>query len=220
MINKLKHKLLAPALIAGILISGSSTLFAAENSGSSTDKVWTQVFNGKDLDGWHTVPGGKWFVLDGQIVGIATKEEKRHGLLLSDKRYRDFHLRVEFMSILGNSGLYFRTEKVEHAVGVKGFQAEITPTGFPAAGLYETLGRAWVVQSDKEQVNKLFKKNDWNIMEVLAVGGNIQVRLNGSQVCEVKDDTGRPEGHLGVQLHGSIDMDVRFRKVEIMEIAP
>ncbi|AKJ64387.1 DUF1080 domain-containing protein [Kiritimatiella glycovorans] len=180
--------------------------------------TWVPLFNGENLDGWHALPGGTWFVLDGQIIGIGTHESKSHALLISDKRYRDFHLRVEFMSVLGNSGLYFRTERVDHPVAVKGFQAEICPAGFPVGGLYETLGRAWVAHSDREEVNAVFKKYDWNVMEVRAVGGDIQVVLNGKKVCEVKDDPGLPEGYIGLQLHGNADLDVRFRTIEIMEI--
>ena len=34
---------------------------------------WTPLFNGKDLTGWHTMPGGKWEVVDGAITGISEK---------------------------------------------------------------------------------------------------------------------------------------------------
>jgi hypothetical protein len=74
---------------------GGAILTNAEFS----DFVVRLEFNGKDLDGWHALPGCKWFVLDGQLIGIGTKEEKRHSLLLSDKRYKNFRVRVEFMSI-------------------------------------------------------------------------------------------------------------------------
>ena len=197
---------------AAVAVSGLPVL-------ASANEGWVPLFNGKDLDGWHALPGGNWFVLDGQLIGIGTKEEKRHSLLLTNKRYKDFRLRVEFMSVLGNSGLYFRTEKVDHAVGVKGFQAEIAPTGLANGGLYETLGRAWVVQPDREVIKTLFKQYDWNTMEVVAIGGDIQVILNGTIVCEVKDDPGLPEGYLGLQMHGNGDMDIRFRSIEISEIS-
>lgn len=181
-------------------------------------KELVPLFNGKNLDGWHALPGGDWSVQDGQLVGKCSKDEPRHGLLVSDRRYKDFHIRVEFLSTLGNSGLYFRSEKVDHAFGLKGFQAEITPQGAPTGGLFETMGRKWVAHSDREQVSRVFKKNDWNTLEVIAIGGSIQVILNGAKVCEIKDDPGSPEGHLGLQLHGGQDLDVRFRKVEIKEI--
>ena len=59
-----------------------------------------------------TVPGGKWKVKDGVIVGTSPQTERLHGMLLSDKQYGDFVLRLKFKSLKGNSGLYFRAERV------------------------------------------------------------------------------------------------------------
>jgi len=202
---------------------GATALFvigfaAAASAQQPPAEKWQPLFNGRDLAGWHALPGGKWLVLDGQIIGVGTKREKRHGLLVSDKTYSDFRLRVEFMSIVGNSGLYFRVQKVDHAVGVKGFQAEICPKGGSIAGLYETLGRKWVAHSDAKKVMEVMKPGNWNTMEVHAVGGNITVLLNGVKVTELTDDPGLKEGHIALQMHGGADMDVRFRTIEIQTL--
>jgi hypothetical protein len=107
---------------------------------------------------------------------------------------------------------------VDHPVAVKGFQAEITPRGRGIGGLYETLGRAWVVRADGDTVADVFKEEDWNTMEVRAVGGDITVRLNGAKVAELTDDPGLPAGHIALQLHGNGHMDVRFRRIEMREM--
>ena len=97
--------------------------------------------------------------------GTAARTEPRHGQLVSDKRYKDFTVRLEFRSIQGNSGLYFRVDPVDQPVGVLGFQAEIDPAN-DIGGLYETGGRAWVVQPTPEQVKQYFKPGQWNAMSV------------------------------------------------------
>jgi hypothetical protein len=193
-------------LIVGALVLGIAGVAVADE--------FVPLFDGKTLAGWHTAPGGNWEVKDGMIVGTSPQTERRHGMLLSDKKYGDFVLRLKFKSLKGNSGLYFRAERVDHPVTVNGFQAEIAPSG-PVGGLYETGGRAWVVKPDAELVKRCFKPGDWNEMTVTAQGKDITVQLNGVTTAELKNDPGRLEGHFGLQLHGGNEMHVEFRDVQI-----
>jgi hypothetical protein len=176
---------------------------------------WTPLFDGKSLAGWHALPGGKWEVKDGLIVGTSPSSEGRHGLLVSDKPYKDFTVRLKFKALKGNSGLYFRAEPVDSPVGVHGFQAEIAEAN-DIGGLYETGGRAWVVQPKPEEVKKYFKPGEWNEMSVSAHGRRIVVEVNGQQTAELKDDPGRLEGHFALQLHGGMDMQVEFKDIELL----
>ncbi|MGN6491704.1 MAG: 3-keto-disaccharide hydrolase [Agriterribacter sp.] len=175
---------------------------------------WENLFNGKNLTGWHTIPGGEWKVQKGVIAGISAASEPKHGLLVSDKSYQDFEIEIEYKAVKGNSGLYFRCEEVKDAVGVFGFQAEIDPDK-DAGGLYETGGRAWVVQPSAEDVKKWYKPGTWNTMKVRAVGKDITVWVNGIQSAHLTNDPGRTAGHIALQLHGGMDMEVYFRKVRI-----
>jgi hypothetical protein len=177
--------------------------------------VWVPLFNGRSLDEWHTLPGGKWQVQDGVIVGTSSKDEKRHGLLVSNRRFGDFTARLKFKVLKGNSGFYFRADEVESAVGVHGFQAEIDAKN-DIGGLYETGGRAWVVKPSPEEVKKYFKPQQWNQMTVSAHGRRIVVHVNGYKTAELKNDLGRLEGHLALQLHGSKDMNVMFKDIEML----
>ena len=196
--------------LIGLVVS-SLVLGAA---GITAGGEFVPLFDGKTLEGWHTAPGGNWEVKDGVIVATSPQTERRHGMLLSDKKYGDFVFRLKFKSLKGNSGLYFRAERVDSPVTLHGFQAEIAPTG-PVGGLYETGGRAWVAKPDAELVKSCFKPGDWNEMTVTAQGKDITVKLNGVTTAELKDDTGRLEGHFGLQLHGGNDMHVEFKDIEI-----
>jgi len=177
--------------------------------------IWKPIFDGKSLQGWHTLPGGKWEVENGVIVGTSSKSEKRHGLLVTDRRYGDFTARLKFKAVKGNSGFYFRADEVESNVGVHGFQAEIDATN-DVGGLYETGGRAWVVKPKPEDVKKWFKPQQWNEMTVSAHGRRIVVHVNGRKTAELKNDEGRLEGHLALQLHAGQDMHVMFKDIEVM----
>ncbi len=178
--------------------------------------IWRPLFDGETLAGWHSLPGGKWQVRDGVIVGTSPIDETRHGLLISDAVYGDFTARLQFKAVKGNSGFYFRSEKVDSAVGVHGFQAEIDIAN-DVGGLYETGGRAWVVQPSADEVAKYFKPGEWNEMTVSARGRHVVVHVNRQKTAELIDDPGRLKGHLALQLHGSQDMEVMFRDVEILQ---
>ena len=178
-------------------------------------RAWQPLFDGKTLDGWHTLPGGKWEVKDGVIVATSVKTERRHGMLVSDKQYKDFTMRLKFKAVRGNSGLYFRAEKVKHAHGLNGFQAEIDAAA-DIGGLYETGGRAWVVKPDAKTIRKFFKPGDWNQMTVSAHGRRIVIHVNNYKTAELLNDLGRLEGHVGLQLHGGQDMHVELKDIEIL----
>jgi len=177
---------------------------------------WVPVLTGNDFDGCKKIGGGQWTIKDGVIHGTSTKAEKRHGHLISEEKFGDFAVRLKYKAVAGNSGLYFRVEEGGGA-GVKGFQAEIDPEK-DAGGLYETSGRAWVVQPKPEDVKKWFKPGQWNEMSVIAIGRHVVVQVNGRTSAEVIDDPGRTEGHIAIQLHGGQDMDVSFRDIEILDL--
>ena len=177
---------------------------------------WQPLFDGKTLKGWHVLPGGNWKVEKGIIVGTSEKSDPRHGLLVTDNIYKDFELRIKYLAVKGNSGLYFRVKEVGGPYGVEGFQAEIDPaTGGAAGGLYETGGREWVVEPDSADVKKWYKPGEWNTMTVSARGKSVVVHLNGFKTAEIHNDPGRTEGHIALQLHGGEDMLVSFKDIEI-----
>lgn len=170
------------------------------------------------FDGWHTAPGGEWRWQGDTLIGTSPKSERRHGLLISDRRYRDFEVRFEFRTVSGCSGFYFRVDENDRATGVAGFQAEVDPS-METGGLYETGGRAWVVKPDAERVQEIYRPGEWSRMSVRAVGGDVDVHVNGHLTASLRDDPGRREGHFALQLHGSQDLHVEFRNVELRELA-
>ncbi|MCF7954714.1 MAG: DUF1080 domain-containing protein [Phycisphaerae bacterium] len=180
---------------------------------------FTRLFDGKTLDGWEVLPGGQWKVEDGAIVGFQDKSEGRHGMLLSKKTYTDFIVKLKYKSLKGNSGFYFRSERVKSGVSVNGFQAEIDSNGADAGGIYETAGRYWVSRVSPEKVKTFYKQNDWNDMVVTAIGRDTTVYVNGVKTVDLVNDPGRTKGYFGLQLHGGMDMHVEFKDIEIIDLS-
>jgi len=203
-----------------LAIGACLPFIAATHRDAATTAVqdkWTDLFDGKTLKGWHTVPGGTWAVEEGTIVGRSPASDARHGLLVTDRRYKDFVLDVTFKAMRGNSGVYFRSDVVGGTEGVRGLQAEVDPQ-LDIGGLYETNGRAWVVKPGPAKVATYYKPNAWNTMRITAKGRDITVTINGIVSAEVKNDPGNAEGYIALQLHGGQDMLVMYKNIRIREL--
>ena len=195
-------------LILGLfLVTGVAT--------QAADAKFKPLFNGKNLKGWGPTPGGKWEVKNGVIVGTSPKSERRHGILLTKKRFKDFVVKAKFRVIHGDSGFYFRVDRVKSGVSVHGFQVEIDETD-ETGGLYETGGRGWVHQPTAEVAKKrAYKKGEWSDLELTAKGGDITVKINGVVSTKLTNDKSRKEGHIGLQLHGSQVMHVEYKDIQL-----
>lgn len=176
---------------------------------------WRSMWDGRTLNGWHVTGKGQWTIADGAIHGTNVKTEKDFGHLVSDRDYTNFTIRLKYKTMVGNSGLYFRIAEKGFS-GVTGFQAEIDPDK-DAGGLYETNGRSWVSQPKPADVKKWFKPGEWNEMTVTARGGDIEVKVNGITSAKLTNDPGRASGKFALQVHGSQDVDVWFKDIEIQE---
>ena len=181
----------------------------------AADAKFKPLFNGKNLKGWEPTPGGKWEVKNGVIVGTSPKSERRHGILLTKKRFKDFVVKAKLRVIHGDSGFYFRVDRVKSGVSVHGFQVEIDETD-ETGGLYETGGRGWVHQPTAEVAKKrAYKKGEWSDLELTAKGGDITVKINGVVSTKLTNDKSRKEGQIGMQLHGSQVMHVEYKDIQL-----
>lgn len=208
--------LLTAALLFVVFAGGCHAVSSSLGSADGFDPLW----NGETLEGWEQIGGGAWHIEDGVLVGTNQRSEEEHGILMTQDRYRDFTVRLQFKALQGNSGLYFRVAPVSHPVMVEGMQAEIeaeteTDKELNIGGLYETLGRGWVKQTQPEEIAPFYRPGEWNEMTVRAEGDDVTVYVNGRETAALTDDEGRREGHIGLQIHGSQDVDVRFRNIEI-----
>ena len=202
---------LALALLGCLLASPATAADKPEK-----EKGWTSLFDGKTLSGWHKVGDGNWVVEDGAIVGKTATAAKLYGLLVSDKKYKNFNVRFKFKSIKGNSGFYIRgyIEKPDRA---NGLQIEVDPRG-STGGIYESYKRAWISQPSKELVKSYYKLDQWNDMFITAQGGDVVVKVNGVKAAELKNDPVQAAGHLILQMHAGNEMLVYFKDIEVQEL--
>ena len=82
---------LALTILTTLAVSLTATsILAEEPAGASSDDGFTALFDGKSLDGWHIMNGGKFTANKGVI-----KLNGGRGWLRSDKEYTDFVLTLE-----------------------------------------------------------------------------------------------------------------------------
>jgi hypothetical protein len=203
-----------------LLIAACGTAMAAEG--------WTDLFNGKNLEGW-VKRGGKatYAVEDGCIVGTSTLNTP-NTFLCTGRDYGDFILEYEFkIDPRLNSGVQFRSRifptptEIEWngkkisvpANRVHGYQAEIDPDPkkdrWWSAGIYEESRRGWLFPGElggdakafTDQGRKIFKQNDWNLVRIEAIGDSIKTTLNGTPCAAIKDSL-TPSGFIALQVHG------------------
>lgn len=160
---------------------------------------------------------------------------------MTDKKYSDFDLKVEFQIEGGNSGVQFRSkDKLSRFPPrrlVYGYQAEIQPGGGSTGRIYDEERRGYVggriwLDTDITPNSRLaaakasFKNGGWNEMRIVCRGSSIKTFLNSNPVVDMTDDMDK-SGFIGLQVHfqrrpakdGSFTPGVvRFRKVLIKEL--
>jgi hypothetical protein len=171
-------------------------------------ELWKPLFNDKDFTGWSVaVRGGPasnpadagWKMENGVIVGGQAAPGQKGGSLVSQGRFKDFELELDFLlaeqsaapngsltNCKYNSGVYLRT----------GYQVNL---GRREAGEFIGIvvhrvhpksirGNILWLDTGDEKFPNLRKKEDWNHIQISFKGPRLQVTLNGTKICDVTDD--------------------------------
>jgi hypothetical protein len=169
----------------------------------------TQLFNGKDLSGW-TMSDPKatpaWKVENGTLVSPGHGPE-----LISDAKFEDFKLHVEFNCAPGsNSGIYLRGR----------YELQIEDDPEPEGPTMRTGGVYGFLAASPEQPRK---PGEWQTYDITLVGRVVTVVQNGHTIIDQQEIPGitggaldSDEGRPGpIYLQGSEAGHVAFRNITI-----
>ena len=141
----------------------SNAVFSYAQTDKSNEKGWTNLFDGKTLNGWKSVGGKAPYSIEGDaIVGRMTKGTP-NSFLITEKEYGDFILELD-VKLEGNetnSGIQTRSHldpKANDGRGrVYGRQVEIDPSSRAwTGGIYDEARRGWIYPLDlNENAKKL-----------------------------------------------------------------
>ncbi len=208
------------------------------------EEGFVSLFDGKSLEGWDGDPV-YWSVKNGVIVGEVTPDTllKRNSFLIwQGGKVSDFELVVEYrVSEKGNSGINYRsliTPDLKWAL--TGYQADIDGGDRWSGQNYEERGRTFLAYrgqsvvlkpeakpelvkaiGEKDALQRMIKKEDWNTYRIVAKGNVIKHYINDVLMSEVEDldpNLRVSEGYLGVQVHVGPPMKIEYRKIELKKM--
>ncbi len=197
------------SMVVVVLVSTGSPSLAAESE-------FRPLFNGKSLDGWiqPDLPG-LFFVEDGKIVGITDGSLEKNEFLVTEERFSDFELTVSLRVISGNSGIQFRSERLDNGA-VRGPQADAAE---PYWGLlYEERGRGILERYPEEKVAEIVDLDGFNTYVIRCVGDQLTITLNGTTVIERVDPEFAADGIIALQVHVGPAMRVEFKDIRIKQL--
>ena len=190
------------------------------------------IFNGKDLTGWHISKEARHGVHAGLPRGA--RDDSRHakplgsgGLLITDRKYRDFELYLEVKPDWGcDSGVFFRTTET-------GVAYQVTMDYLPGGSMGRTIGEGGfqvgparpaaatpaapqaappppaTPGESTDAGMKAWKPFDWNTVRIRVEGDvpHTTVWINGVQISDATDTEnhalgGMIEGPIAIQIHG------------------
>jgi hypothetical protein len=173
------------------------------------------LFNGKNLNNWSVQGQGQWAIENGAIVGRKSKEDRDWGHLISNARFKDCIIRLQYKIDQGNSGVYVRST-VGGAFGVHGMQVETG--GNDGSTMAVTTERFWWMKGSPLSAGQA-KYGDWNTLIVQLKGGSISTFVNDQKISEHENlaDTVLPEtGSISFQLHaGDQGNIISYKDIEV-----
>ena len=206
------------------------------------DRSTTQLFNGKDLSGWHVdVPkaDGKrdlpptFIVREGNLVSLGTPR----GHLITDKSFENYRLEVEyrFASKPGNCGVlvHASTPRALYQMFPKSIEVQMNhmhagdfwciveditvPEMVKRRGPKETWG---ITEGKARRILNLTDGSEkplgeWNRMVIECVGDAVRVWVNGDLVNHGTKCTAT-KGQIALQAEGA---EVEFRKLALTPIS-
>ncbi|MEZ6121720.1 MAG: DUF1080 domain-containing protein [Planctomycetaceae bacterium] len=207
-------------LVAVLLVSSSVSV--------ADDAGFVNLFNGRDLNGWHQRNGTATYrVEDGAIVG-KTSEGSPNSFLCSDKRYGDFELTFDVkVDTALNSGVQIRSQSVGDTPEgrVNGPQVEISLDGM-AGYVYGESAGGWMTPDADRKAHQHFEDGEWNAYRIVAKGDHIQTWINGHRISDLTHEErykSHPNGFIGLQVHGigagQGPFEVRWKNLKLKDLS-
>ena len=132
------------------------------------EPVWgdpVAIFDGKTLTGWHAAGANQWVAVDGVL-----RSPHSGSNIISDGRYSDFKLHIEFRYPKGsNSGVYLRGR---YEVQIEDLEGQEPPNDV-ISGVYGFL-------APTEQAEK--GPGEWQTYDITLVGRLVTIVFNGKTV--------------------------------------
>jgi hypothetical protein len=195
-----------------IYLLAASSLFAQNG--------YTDLFDGKTLNGWKRVVGDGQYTIENNMIVGTTVANSPNTFLATDKEYSDFILEFDAKidDTASNSGVQIRSHfdpnENKGKGRVYGYQVEEDPSSRAwSGGIYEEARRGWLYPVTlNAPAQKLFKVGDWNHYKVECIGNSIKTWLNNKPVAYLIDSVSH-QGFIALQVHAVTDASMAGKKM-------
>ncbi len=215
-------------LVLPLVLTATLAIGPLLHAQEETEKGWTALFDGKDLDGWKFHLGKEGAKNDGTFTvkdGVLICSGKPSGYIYTPKSYSNYTLRFELAfkrpeglksdaDFRGNSGCLIHVAE-RNALGV-------WPRSVEVQGMNRQLGIILPIPRnlkctrtfDKEASRKARKPiGKFNKVEIEVKRGDMIIKLNGVVVSTV-GDCELTEGPIGLQSEG---VETHWKNIRIRE---
>ncbi len=166
---------------------------------------WILLFDGDTLFGWQNSGDANWQAKDGMISASSGAA----GLLATTSEFADYSLRLDFRHPANtNSGVFLRTPLTPTDPAADCYELNIAD---PSVSPYSSGGLV-----NRAKAESRATSGAWHTYELTAVGGHIQVALDGQSVLDYSDPKPLPRGRIGLQFR---EGPIEFRNIKLKPLA-
>jgi hypothetical protein len=198
------------AITTALAFAGTVALL--QGASGQTGTGWTQLFDGKTMDGWSQVGSANWRVEDGALVADKStapptaKGPGGGGHLVTKNSYKDHMIYAEFWAdVPANSGIFVRCKDPKKIGARDCYEFNIFDTRPDPS--YGTGAIVYFAEANPA----LKVANKWNTMEITANKRDLVLTLNGTKTAQTNNGFFE-EGHFTLQWGAGV---IKFRKVAV-----
>ncbi|MFY9152692.1 MAG: family 16 glycoside hydrolase [Prolixibacteraceae bacterium] len=193
---------------------------------STKEPEWTELFNGKDLEGWSANENPNSFTVEnGLLVGIGPISHLFYTGDFKKGVFRNFELKATVMTEPScNSGIVFHTQDQEYGPLLRGYEVQINNT-YERPGEFQELKKTGSIYGIRNVYYQTVKDNEWFELQIKVVENRCEVFVNGTKVVDYiqPDEPYRPKndvmkvfsaGRIALQCHDE-ESKVYFKSIRI-----
>lgn len=206
-------------LVASIAIAGCCFKHQAGAVPKETGDGWTQLFDGKSLNGWKASENASSVRVENGTIVVQGKRSHLYYLGKDgNAEFKNFEFKADVMTKPGaNSGIYFHTRYLEQGWPNKGYEAQVNNTQKD----WRKTGSLYRVEDVRQSPAK---DNEWFKYHIIVRGKRIVLKINGQTTVDYTEpaDLNRPKrqlssGTFALQCHDP-NSRVLFKNIRVKRL--
>ncbi len=160
-----------------------------------------------EISDWNMIGDAKW---ETENNVLTASKEGGGGFAVTQERFGDFHLKLEFFPDAEvNSGIFVRCASEDQINEVTCYELNIWDDHVDQGK------RTGAIVGRAKPLARVETVGKWNTYEIKAEGNRIQAWINGAKTADITDDSNK-EGVIALQFFNA--GQIQFRNLTILEL--